>query len=375
MPKYKKRKDGRYNTTIVIGCDEKGKPKKKSLYGRTINELDEKVVEFKSLLNKGIICDDKNLTLGEWAKHWLANYRGHVTERTLQKDKLVVEKHIKSLAHLKLRQLKPHHFQQLINQKAEEGMTGHLRYLKLTIKAILKQAVANDFILKNPMDNVTIPAHEPKQRRALYDYERTALENADLSLKERAFTSLCLYAGLRRGEALALTKSDIDFKENTINVNKTVVYNDHMPSIKNCTKTKAGQRVVPLVEPLRTHLLEHMKTVKGIYIFDCRTCELVTKTSYENLWEMVIKKMNATLTTSKNVVPIKGITAHYLRHTYATDIYYAGVDIKTCQYLLGHNSIQVTMDIYAHFEIRNDNLKDKLENYLKTSKKVSSKNA
>lgn len=67
MAKYKKRADGRYATSIQVGHRSDGQPKLKTLYGKTIRELENKVAEFKSLQNKGIVVDDKSLTLGEWA--------------------------------------------------------------------------------------------------------------------------------------------------------------------------------------------------------------------------------------------------------------------------------------------------------------------
>ena len=374
MQKYKKRADGRYLTQVQIGYQDNGRPKYKNIYARTVRELEEKVIEFKSLLHKGIIVDDKNLTLGEWSKTWLKKYRSHVTNRTLQKDKGVVERHISSLHYIKLKNLKPHLLQELMNKKAEEGLTGHLKYIYITLKAILQQAVANEYIFKNPMENVTYAKYTPKKRRALYDYERTALEKANLTTRERAFSSLCLYAGARRGEALALMINDIDFKENTITINKTIVYDTHMPAIKHGNKDTSGnsefrERIVPLVEPLRSHLIEHIKTLKGLYLFSSRYNELTTRTSYDHMWEMILKKMNATLSKNENLKPISEITAHYLRHTCATDLYYAGVDIKTCQYILGHKSIKITMDVYAHLENRNEDVKSKIENYL--NKKIT----
>ena len=75
MAKYKKRADGRYSTSIIVGRTEDGAVKRKIIYGRTIAELDNNIADFKSLKNKGIIIDDKNLTVGEWALKWLELYK------------------------------------------------------------------------------------------------------------------------------------------------------------------------------------------------------------------------------------------------------------------------------------------------------------
>ena len=65
MAKYKKRADGRYSTSVLIGYTDDGRPKRKILYGRTILELDNNVADFKSLKNKGIIINDNNMTVAD----------------------------------------------------------------------------------------------------------------------------------------------------------------------------------------------------------------------------------------------------------------------------------------------------------------------
>ena len=76
------------------------------------------------------------------------------------------------------------------------------------------------------------------------------------------------------------------------------------------------------------------------------------------MWKQIIRKMN-----SVSKIPINEITAHHLRHTYATDLFYAGVDIKTCQYLLGHSSIKTTLDIYTHLDSDPANVAKKIDEY------------
>ena len=83
MAKYKKRKDGRYATTVTVSYDTDGKRKQRTIYGKTIRELDDKLAEIKSQLNKGIVIDDEGLTVGEWAEQWLTLYKADVEHNTL----------------------------------------------------------------------------------------------------------------------------------------------------------------------------------------------------------------------------------------------------------------------------------------------------
>lgn len=77
MAKYKKRPGGRYATSFIIGHNADGKTLRRTLYGRTIMELDEKVADFKSLQNKGIVVGKENITVREWAQTWLKLYKSN----------------------------------------------------------------------------------------------------------------------------------------------------------------------------------------------------------------------------------------------------------------------------------------------------------
>lgn len=116
MAKYAKRADGRYSTSVTIGRKPDGSREMKILYGKTIKELDDKVAEFKSQANKGIIIDDKHLTLEIWALKWLELYKKNKTYNTYQMYKNAVETHIVPfLGNYKLSQLKKHQLQELIS--------------------------------------------------------------------------------------------------------------------------------------------------------------------------------------------------------------------------------------------------------------------
>ena len=75
MPKYKKRAESSYCTTVTLGYDTEGKRKLKPVYGRSIKELEAKLADIKSLQNKGVIISDNKTTLKEWAQKWLTAYK------------------------------------------------------------------------------------------------------------------------------------------------------------------------------------------------------------------------------------------------------------------------------------------------------------
>lgn len=269
---------------------------------------------------------------------------------------------------MKLLKIKPYHIQEELNKLAENGHTSLVKFARTTLSQIFKQAIANKYIFKNPMDGVHTPTVELGSRRALTQEERAAINSVDdFTLREKIFIYLWLYAGMRRGEALALMPKDINFKKNEISISKTVVYNSNQPYIKNGTKTKAGVRIVTLIEPLKSLLKEYIKTINGLYLFSSNNNPLTTRTSMSNLWNVCLKKINAHMPKGM----VTNISPHYLRHTYATDLYYAGVDIKTAQYLLGHTDIKTTLSIYTTLQNNTNDTANKLTNYLFNQSKIS----
>ena len=382
----KKRADGRYKRSILIGYTEEGKEKRKYVYGTSKKEVEQKISEIRMQLERGVYIEDKNLTVGEWADKWLATYKTGVQYNTFEMYTHIISHYIKpEVGNLPLTKLKTHHIQNIINKYAAKGLTRTLQQIKLTMNQIIKQAINNDLLYKNVAENVTLPQIDSHSKRSLTNEEKKLLEKADFTMKEKAFVSLLLYSGLRRGEALALTRNDIDFEKNVIRVNKTIIYKGNNAEIKNSPKTDAGNREIPILSNLKSILRDYIQSIQTIYSFTQNNGEIMSKSSFRRFWDGIMDKLNTAAGGRNYISRNKGenkviaisqdITPHTFRHTYATMLYYAGVDIKTAQYLLGHSSIKVTMDIYTHIDKSQvKNTVSKLELFLNENKKIESQN-
>lgn len=372
MAKYKKRPDGRYATSTIVGYTDDGKPKRKTLYGRTIMELDKKVAEFKSLQNKGIIINDEGMTVEQWGKKWLELYKSAKEYNTYTMYQNVLNKHIiPQLGDIRLNALKSHHIQELLNDIIQKGHHRTAEIVKLTIKQIIQQAIINEYIYKDVSLKVSLPQSKKKEKRALTTEEKLLIEKSKLTQKERVFVDLLYYTGARRGEALALTVKDIDFINRKLIINKNLVLKDSQSDIKNSPKTDAGNRLIPLPTKLLSELKEYLANVSSIYLFTKQNGELMTKSSFRRFWDNILDKMNIAaggdkFSRSETAIRLvsKDITPHIFRHTYATNLYYAGIDVKTAQRLLGHSNIQITLEIYTHLDNSNiSTASDILNNY------------
>lgn len=369
MAKYTKRADGRYQARITVGRDENGKRKIKSIYGKTIKELDAKLVEYKSLKNKGLVVTDNKITLKEYSQKWLEAYKQGVEYNTYEMYRTCVENHIKtsSAARLPMSKIKNDDLQMLINNKLNDGLTRTVEIIILTLKQIFKKAIKNNIVYANPADGLEKPATKAKPKRALLDIENEAIKTASLSDRERAFVYFGKYCGLRRGEILAITKSDIDIEAKTVTVNKTVVFEKNTGVVKPMPKTVAGFRTIPIPRKIINFTRRYTDKLETEGLFVTKKGAICTRSSMRKMWTYIIKKLNDAIKNddgaedTNDAEMISGLTPHILRHDYATSLYKAGVDVKTAQKLLGHSDIKMTLQIYTHLDQDNDAIQDKLD--------------
>ena len=153
---------------------------------------------------------------------------------------------------------------------------------------------------------------------------------------------------------------DVNMQQRKLSVNKSLDISENTPEIKT-PKTKSGFREVPIPNELYEELKTYIKDHNSVYLFSTVKGSLPSRSSFRRMWESIIKKTQNTadeiarkedgdkkIRLMRNTSII--FTPHIFRHTYATNLYNAGIDIKTAQYLLGHASIQLTMDIYTHLD-------------------------
>ena len=352
MSKIKKRKDGRYQKNIKIGYQPNGKPKYKCIMGKTQAELQYKIDEFMSLYNQGIINGDKT-TLKDWTLQWLETYKKPLAYNTYKMYERCVKGHILTapFADKKIIDITLAEVQAYLNSKLSTPRAAQI--IRMTLKQIFDAAVDNNLTLRNPAARVKLPVHKSAPKRTLTDTEARAITAADLTPMQKLFIDFGRYAGLRRGEILALTRGDIDLKKNVIRVNKTLILKSKGESVvKHSPKTAAGFREVPLLAPIRTTLKDYKY---DLYLFHDKDGRLLNKNAFRKMWKGIINALN---------LPQCSLTPHILRHTYATNLYYAGIDIKTAQSYLGHSDIKTTLDIYTHLQIDNSSAVAKLNKYL-----------
>ena len=185
------------------------------------------------------------------------------------------------------------------------------------------------------------------------------------------------YAGLRRGELIPLTWNDIDFAEKTISVNKAVEFGNGVFTIKNSAKTDAGTRIIDIPQRLADFLRSEQR--ESVLVCVNASGIMHTDSSWAKMWKSYLADINFQhgdfnpfQNKPKSKFDPRGVpfviprfTAHWLRHTFCTMMYLAGVDILTAKNQMGHADIKTTLAIYTHLDaIHKRKSMAKLDNFL-----------
>ncbi|MBW7573877.1 tyrosine-type recombinase/integrase [Caproiciproducens faecalis] len=405
MPKKEKTPTKPVRKRVYLGKDN-GKPIYKNAYGKTDDEAAEKALQIKIARKKGVDVTADRDTFKKWADRWLAMKKGDVSNGRYNVYSYAVDK-MENLWFMPIIKVQTGDIQDIINVLSERNpRTGKptakktLIDVKSSAKQIFQIAIESRVIEYNPAEAVKIPKKAPQsERRALTDEEQQWIINTPHRAQRGAM--IMMYAGLRRGELIPLLWSDIDLKAKTIDINKSVEIIDGKSVLKDGeAKTESSIRTIDIPQQLvdfltferkKDHITAEtedtlvMRSVKG---------KMLTESGWKRLWDAYWNVLNlkyGDFTAYKKVHPeidfekpesvhnphgvppmIPPITAHWLRHTFATLLYLAGVDVLTARDQLGHADIKTTLEIYTHLDkIYKRNSMDKLSEYIsgKSAKK------
>lgn len=362
MPKakYKKRKDGRYATSVMIGYRPDGKPDQRTIYGKTIAELEKKKASMLVDLERGIFVKDKDMTFGEYSQRWYKNKCIGIEEQTKLMYHSVLKNYTTPLNGLPLVKITKMDCQEIINSALNKPRT--CQKIKITLNQIFNSAIEDALLYKNPFKGVQLPKYKKPVKRPLTKAEDILTEVTEFTDREKMLILLLKYYGLRKEEALVLTKDNFDFEKEQLRI-KNAVSLIHNQPVEKETKSDSGTRHLFLMKEHIPFFKAYLEQIGTYRIFTNQNGEWITEQGYRRMFESIIRKMTAKA-KELELPPPEGLTAHVFRHNYTTMLYYAGVGIKDAQYMLGHSTASVTMDIYTHLDKENEDARNKLQNYL-----------
>lgn len=354
----KKRSDGRYQVSVQVGFNpETGKPQRKVFYGDAQKEAKAKRDEL--LRNRAIgLKQDRKLTVAEWATKWLAVY-GTGGYSTTRSNELAVRRLVAFMGDAALADVVKSDVQRFADTVRDMSFSS-VKKIQMAVQNIFREAVADRLIIFDPTLKVDWSYASRGSHRALSEWEVDLITQHWREHRFGLLVMLMLYAGLRRGEVLALTWGDIDFDSNLIHVQHGVHFEVNAP-IRGAPKTPCSVRDVPIVPPLR-RALESVRGQSDELICVGAAGQPVTGSIWASSWRAWMNVMSNILNGDTRLPVAPGrrsdkdpecrrrfdIRAHDLRHTFASMLYDAGVDVKTAQRLLGHASPEITLRLYTH---------------------------
>ena len=355
------RKDGLYQGRFTNRFG-----KRETLYDKKLNNL-------RIRLRKAQIDDDNaanplksNMTLDEWYDIWIDTFKRNCRNTTIVEYKGIYKSIKQELGWRKLQTLEPVILQKVLNDLKSDNQR---KMVKTILSDILDKAKRNGLISKNPAKNLItqIDNEYPKERRVL------SIQETELFLeysKESRYYNLFVVAletGMRIGELKALYWNDIDFSRRALWVKKTMclVRGDHGTYFEvHNPKTFSGNRLIPLTNKCIEALMRQ-KTL------NTSTVQKYKDTNFTNLvfpskknqpfHEMVILESihNVIAKMAADGFYVEKFGPHTFRHTFATRAIENDMNPKTLQRILGHSSLQMTMNLYCH--VSDDKLFDEMK--------------
>lgn len=199
--------------------------------------------------------------------------------------------------------------------------------------------MAEKLIRQNPAIGCKLPPKKSPEVEILTPEEmQKLLYQAQIEGFYEMFT-LDLATGLRRGELLALQWQDIDFEKGTLSVSKQIRYVKRELEIVP-PKTKASIRTIILPQPILDMLAEYRKTVNSIWLFPSP----VKKEDVPRDPSACRKALARILKRAE----CEHVPFHAMRHTFASNAFHYGMDVKTLASTIGHESVETTLNVYAH---------------------------
>lgn len=330
----KKRKDGRWIKKVIIEHPDKTKEPKyfystASTEREATNDITNQILNYKIELQR-------NLSFKILAQNWNKEYRAKIPDTTYKKNiKAAYERILEEFKHIKnINDLTAVDINVFIKKLIARG------YYKKTIathKSVLNMictyAILSGYIKSNPVSDIRLPGNLPKGKRSIPKTDELKI----ITNHHEGFDLLpyfFLYSGCRKSEALAITDNDIDFENKVIKIRNHVIHDGNTPIYESVLKTDDSERDIILLDRLANVIPRNFKGF--LFSMNDDGKNPLTKSAYDKRWDKYRKKYGVSM------------TAHQLRHAYATMLFEAGVDVKDAQALMGHSDINLTKQIYTH---------------------------
>ena len=347
-----KRKDGRWEGRYIKEYDLENKAKYASVYAHSYSEVKNKLIKAKNDCNQSKQIEKSN-TLCFYATKWLSNVEPQIKRSTFVKYTNIINNHIiPMIGEVKIKNfttdlLKEYIFQKLSNGNlsTKKGLSPKtVRDIISVIKLVLNYAEENGENNFCNFQQINIKSVSTTEQ---YISKDSQVQLTQYLLKETDYTKLgillCLYTGIRIGELCAIRYEDISVNERIIKITKTLQRlqtfsenNERTEIVITEPKSHSSSREIPIPDFIMDIILT-FKFKSNANILTGRSDKFVEPRTLEYRFKACLKACG-----------IKDCKFHQLRHRFATQCIELGFDIKSLSEILGHASVNITLNRYVH---------------------------
>lgn len=377
IKKYKlKNGELRYKFGIYTGIDKQtGRKTNTTRSGfKTKKEAVLAASKLEIELSEGKIEKTKDIKYGDVYQEWLPAYENTVRESTLLSTTNIFKNHILNhFSDKKINTITVSEIQTIVNKWFDIAPVNFKKWFYYTGK-IFEYAIKMGYLDKNPCRLVTLPKNKKEfAEKKLLFWDKRQLDTFFKCLydmdddKKFVFFRLLAFSGMRRGECLALTWEDINFKENTIDINKTISQGINRYQVINPPKTKKSMRKIIMDQKTMDYLykwkMEQRKQMLNYGFNTLNKKQMLFTTRNNTMLPLSAPSKWLKLVIAKYDLP--SIKIHGFRHSHASALFASGATIKEVQERLGHEDAQTTLNVYTHVTSnQNKDVVVKLESYL-----------
>lgn len=337
-----KRKDNRWEGRYPVGYNSDGRTKYRSVYGKTYGEVKDKLLQAqqKSVLS----VKTSNLTIKVLFDEWILKISSSTKESTLANYRMKISKHLLPyFGGMRYDLLTASLVYDFIHMKLKSGLSAkYISDILIVFKSMAKY-VSREYGYHNPLVNVTLPKSgsksdvkilESDEQKRLIEYLTCNMNRTSLGI------FISLYTGLRIGELCGLKWSDIDLKKRILTVRRTIqrISNINKSGTKlvvTAPKSATSARNIPIPSFL-IDMLKKYQSEKDTFVIS-GTSRPVEPRTMQYRFASVLKRAH-----------LPSVHFHSLRHLFATNCIKIGFDVKSLSEILGHSSVEITLNRYVH---------------------------
>ena len=332
--------------------DHNGESKRHFFYGKSSEEALEKMRVAQKRMAMGKPARDTKITVGSWVEMWVQDVLPFSDRKvTTQETYRYVLRHVLAddVATKELNRVLPSDLNRLFSKLLRRGMAStSVNKVYTVLKLVFQDAIIERKIVESPFASLKAPKQQTKEAEFFTKDQLTAFLAAAKDDRLYVAMQLCAQTGLRRGEALALRWSDVDFESKRLRVANTLasakggLYLTPPKTDASKRKVAMNDAVIALLQSHRIAQAEGARQAGNKYldkdfVFSTRTGEPVHP---DNFYRSVARVCEKARLAKRG--------PHVLRHTFATLLLEANVPHHVVSRILGHSSIRITVDIYGH---------------------------